>query len=204
MDDVSAHYARVEQRWKTLEWRMEKKVAAYSDIDRSSEARMLGQAASAPTMAKKIFWLRSAAAAFTKRVEKDAACRRGCSHCCNISVVISKQEAQVIAREIGVKINPRAGVDMKSSPDFNDENPGKMYGVPCVFLRDGECSIYESRPLACRLHINMDDDDLLCRLVESVEKSPRVPYLNNTEHLIASVKIFGEQTVFDDIRNWFA
>lgn len=204
MDDLSAHYVRVEQRWKALEWRMEKKMAAYSGIDRSSEARMLGQAASAPTMTKKIFWMRSAAAAFTKRVEEDAACRRGCSHCCNIGVVLSKQEAQVIAREIGVKVNPRAGVDMKSSPDFNDENPRKMYGVPCVFLREGECSIYESRPLACRLHINMDDDDLLCRLVESVEKSPRVPYLNNTEHLIASVKIFGEQTVFDDIRNWFA
>lgn len=45
---------------------------------------------------------------------------------------------------------------------------------PCPFLREGRCSVYETRPLACRTLLNLDDDDLLCRLVPGVEVP--VPY----------------------------
>lgn len=203
MEDLSCHYSKVEKRWESLEERVSRKIAAYVELDRSIEQRMLSQAISASNMAKKIFWLRNAADAFTKVVRNEAACRKGCSHCCNISVVVSRQEAQVISRETGRKLNKSAGVGLEDIDNFNVENTRKMYGVPCIFLEDGECSIYNYRPLACRLQINMDDDDLLCRLVESVERSPRVPYLNHSEHLVVGMRILGSQPVFDDIRNWF-
>ena len=74
-------------------------------------------------------------------------------------------------------------------------------GVPCSFLKEGRCSIYASRPLACRLQLNMDDDDLLCQLIEG--ESIRVPYLNLTTHHVAAVVALGMGQPIADIREWF-
>src|SRR3990167_2374390 len=44
--------------------------------------------------------------------------------------------------------------------DAMDATAACWQGVPCSFLKEGRCSIYRHRPLACRLQINMDDDDI--------------------------------------------
>ena len=97
-----------------------------------------------------------------------AACRRGCSHCCHIPVLIPQQEAELIGKRIGVK--PRKVVGITRREDIESG-----YHNPCPFLREDQCSIYEHRPLACRAQLNMDRDALLCELVG---KTARVPYLN--------------------------
>ena len=55
----------------------------------------------------------------------------------------------------------------------------RQFGEACPFLVDGSCSIYAHRPMACRTHLNLDDDDLLCRLVPGI-KVP-VPYADATQ-----------------------
>ena len=60
---------------------------------------------------------------------------------------------------------------------------------------------YSSRPLQCRLLLNMDEDALLCQLVEG--STINVPYLNTQEHHVDSVVILGAHQDYDDIRNWF-
>ncbi len=47
-------------------------------------------------------------------------------------------------------------------------------GTSCPFLRDSACSIYAHRPTVCRTLLNLDDDALLCELVDGVEVL--VPY----------------------------
>ena len=54
----------------------------------------------------------------------------------------------------------------------------RVLGTPCPFLKQGECSVYEHRPFACRTHLSLDDDDLLCQLIEGVDVP--VPYANAT------------------------
>lgn len=49
-------------------------------------------------------------------------------------------------------------------------------GLPCPFLRDSQCSAYEHRPFACRTHVTLDDDDLLCKLRPG--QTVPMPYAN--------------------------
>lgn len=85
-----------------------------------------------------------------------AACRRGCSYCCNISVAISSFEAEKIAEITGRAISPlKASINLDSIANDN-------YNKPCPFSVENECSIYEHRPLACRLHFNIDDTPFFC------------------------------------------
>lgn len=56
---------------------------------------------------------------------------------------------------------------------------GQVEPSPCPFLRDGGCSVYDVRPMACRLLLNLDDDDLLCQLVHG--QAIPVPYANGQQ-----------------------
>jgi uncharacterized protein len=108
-----------------------------------------------------------------------AACRKGCSHCCHISVLISGQEAELIGEKIGVK-----PAKVKGNTGPRDIEAG--YHNPCPFLKDGACSIYESRPFVCRKLINIDTDALLCELVG---RSSEVPYMNLNDYEDALVRV---------------
>ena len=196
---------RIEERCAGLLPRVEAKMKTLSGRDRRPEARLVDQAAQAGTVAKRVMWLRKAADYLQEGAAHLAACRKGCSHCCHISVMVSRAEAQVIARETGAHLNTAAGQFMMQGFEEQSETIRaatlQAYGAACTFLREGSCSIYSSRPLQCRLLLNMDDDDLLCQLIENGDSN--VPYLNTTEHHIASVTVLGAHQDYDDLRNWF-
>jgi Fe-S-cluster containining protein len=130
-------------------------------------------------------------------VAPHAACKRGCSHCCHIAVGMMQGEAEVLGRAIGVK--PTAKVKHRSQ--FSGFDFG--YHNPCTFLVDGECSIYEHRPLACRAHFNMDADALLCELYPP--ELTEVPYFNNSQlQMVAAVVCkMADKFTMQDIRTFF-
>lgn len=74
-------------------------------------------------------------------------CKRGCAHCCNVSVYLTDYEAQYIAYQQRIDVN----LDKEKAGDYTDQ--------PCTFLKDNECSIYEDRPLACRVYGTFDSAD---------------------------------------------
>ncbi|CAB3682118.1 hypothetical protein R8871_02570 [Paraburkholderia graminis C4D1M] len=112
-----------------------------------------------------------------------AACRKGCSHCCHTSVLMPEQEAALIGRRIGVK--PRTVTGLTRRGDV-----AAGYGNPCPFLKGDACSIYSSRPLACRQQFNMDSDALLCELIGGPSK---VPYLNLMDYQTALAMVTTSQ-----------
>lgn len=124
----------------------------------------------APSVAKKIHWLRKGAGTIAAAVDGLAACDAACDACCHIPVMLLASEAKVIGKEIGVQPLdvPVERRDVKP-PIFRGEK------YPCPFLKDSLCSIRESRPLACRLLFNLDRDSYLC---QHHEISSQVPYLD--------------------------
>lgn len=153
--------------------------------------QLLAQARNAGTRAKRILWLKRAADTFAAAVAPHAACRKGCSHCCHISLKFTEAEAIEIGKAIGV---PPAS----DAPD----RPGRaVENEPCPFLRDEACSIYENRPIVCRTHFNMDADDLLCQLVPGA--AVPVPYMDNRAVLLGALMVGGAQPRIADVRDWF-
>jgi Fe-S-cluster containining protein len=176
---------------------------ALAGKSRAAEEKLIDQAVRASSVPKRIFWLRKAADAMAASVQGLAACRQGCSHCCHIATLISRAEAQLIAKETGAVLNANAGRYTKDTASEGDAKGAaqETFGMPCPFLRGRACSIYDSRPLPCRQLLNMDEDDLLCQLIEG--NAPQVPYMNAMAHSVAAVAILGGHQDYDDIRNWF-
>ena len=62
--------------------------------------------------------------------------------------------------------------------------------------------MWNARPLACRYHYSLDDDDLLCQLVND-DAPINVPLLNTNARKAVSLAIQGLQQEAADIRDWF-
>lgn len=89
-------------------------------------------------------------------VGKHAACTKGCSHCCHISVPICEIEAEFIARHTSRRLRKVRSNGPRPVGSFSME-------TPCNLLAsDGTCSVYESRPFTCRVYHNLDADNWLC------------------------------------------
>jgi uncharacterized protein len=127
----------------------------------------------------------------------EAGCRKGCSHCCHIAVAVTWHEARYIGKHTGKTPTPRKQV--RHTPSFEGFDYG--YHNPCPFLVNNLCSIYEHRPLACRVHVNLDVDELLCRL-DPPNGGP-VPYMNTIQIQQLMAVIASPDFMFADIRKWF-
>lgn len=94
------------------------------------------------------------------------ACRRGCSFCCKMWVDATPPEALFTAKKMPAEQRQRALEAVErtcaqtSGVSFLDRC-GKV-NPPCPLLdSEGACSVYESRPVACRTLVSTDADD--CR-----------------------------------------
>lgn len=132
----------------------------------------------------------------SQAVKPHSACRRDCSHCCHIAVAVSEFEARQIGKAIGRQVT--------ITDDLEGSGAGvvdKYKGVPCPFLIDGACSIYFHRPVACRVHFNLADDEAMCSLNVPSEESA-VPNLNLSAFWLSNAMSFGAHRQ-GDIRDFF-
>lgn len=91
---------------------------------------------------------------FNNPMQDKPTCKKGCSFCCHLYVTISKNEAKLLkdaAKDLGVKIDMDK---LKKQANFSQSRwlflPFKDRS--CVFLKAGECSVYEFRPASCRTY----------------------------------------------------
>jgi Fe-S-cluster containining protein len=99
-------------------------------------------------------------------------CARGCSACCYVRLTVSRVEADHIR-------SSRPSVPARASRGALDDHPlfERLAGLePCPFLGpEGDCAIYEARPLICRSHglpLRIDDRIDACPLNGDLAGAP--------------------------------
>jgi uncharacterized protein len=146
---------------------------------------------SQPGFVEKLYELRKVAEDLGKSVTPMSPCARGCSHCCHTAVAISQAEAEVIGGEIGIA----PAMPDERRGDYNQYEKA-FRGVPCTFLVGPECSIYESRPMACRLLYSLEANSGPCERMENVTKP-------NTRPIEFMLVRASKDTVLADVREFF-
>ncbi len=179
----------------------------------SSQVRgtLIRHALSAPTATKRLFWLRREAQHVLEATTPLSACQSGCSACCNIGVMVSESEARAIGKAIGIEHqSPPEGtfVQWVEGEEFETAMARanllseEFFRKPCNFLsNEGSCQIYDERPIACRHQINLDEDALLCELIDG--GSVPVPYFNLMDSKLAYILAMGKGSKLADIRHFF-
>jgi Fe-S-cluster containining protein len=184
----------------------------HSRVPEDSQLRLLKQARTAKGAAQRILWLRREADLVIKAAADVAPCRQGCSSCCNIAVLVAEPEAIEIGQAIGrvpQQVNPQrsiTGAELLSEDpaalDRHEQLQAEFFGQPCPFLDSaGACTIYQVRPMACRHHISLDDDDLLCRPVRGGSVS--VPKVDRRVAQAVYLMVLGLDKRVADLRDWF-
>jgi Fe-S-cluster containining protein len=93
------------------------------------------------------------------------ACKRGCNYCCHLEVGCLAPEAIRIADHLRKTRSPkelsslitkmRRHSKFRASLPLRQRSSGNV--APCPFLgQEGECGIYEVRPLNCRTYLTFD------------------------------------------------
>lgn len=101
-------------------------------------------------------------------------CSKGCHFCCRQNVHVYKAEADVIAeycREHGIEIPKNY---LEEQMQYGWRELAKTEVGWCVFLKNGECSIYPVRPISCRNYFVISNPKI-CNVIEyPSEKGHRV------------------------------
>jgi Fe-S-cluster containining protein len=86
-------------------------------------------------------------------------CRAGCGTCCHVPVGVQAHEVLLAAEYIQTHFAPEALETVIAGVATHREafagrtmDERAAMKTPCALLRDGNCSIYEARPEACRSH----------------------------------------------------
>ncbi|WP_161985810.1 YkgJ family cysteine cluster protein [Ewingella americana] len=133
-------------------------------------------------------------------------CRKGCAHCCKLPVGMTLFEASYIEGKTGRKYNRKA-------KEILNIQPNKHNTTVCPFLdtKTATCSIYEYRPLACRMFATIDDyhfceDDTNTHAIVTTESSQAFQY--STATMIMAIKQNSKKhgkplAAFSELRKWF-
>lgn len=178
-----------------------KRSDAIADRLRKSNINTLAELAQVvPEPERKTFYMKLVLDTLDKATEGLVPCKSGCSYCCNMATLVTVEEAQVLAKASG------RAMTMPDESKFNrheKEDIREYNGVPCTFLDGNSCSVYASRPLACRIHYSVDRDNLLCQIIPGTEI--RTPTFNAMQFNMLAISLYDDPTTirFADIREFF-
>ncbi len=84
----------------------------------------------------------------------DLPCRMGCNYCCKDErIVLTEKEAVLAVQHVEQALDAEQKAKVVASILAAGQTSDQA-SVPCAFLIDERCSIYASRPLACRSYFS--------------------------------------------------
>lgn len=152
----------------------------------------------------KFIMLRLIADRYGDAVKPHAPCRKGCSSCCYQAVAISLPEALLLSQASGrraERINRGLGETYVALTRAQTE----AYGVPCPFLSaaDGICTVYEHRPMACRVHHVLNETAAQCDVTKEKADAPIISMHPFGSELVGETALMFMDQPVGDIREFF-
>lgn len=127
------------------------------------------------------------------RKGEQVSCRKGCSFCCNINVDLTEGEFDVIVDTINEQ---KLQIDwplVSHQLSMNIKERGLTKKSACVFLKNNECSIYNTRPNICRMY-HVISEPALCDTKSNPHGTTQVPFSIYSELLMSAYITVFEQT----------
>lgn len=90
---------------------------------------------------------------------KEVSCKKGCSICCHLNVVVTNDEADLLFEKYDKSQDEKLKRQAAVTDDLKYPSILGYSDAACVFLKDNECSVYEDRPMACRSYRVISDPD---------------------------------------------
>lgn len=147
-DDLARAQAHSKARVSEFLARLDPAIDQRDDVIASTLAR---ENSSARSKLGKVYALLSDV---SEAAEKFVACGKGCSSCCKMNVSVTSIEAERLAALTG------RAMARVAYPIVHEQ--ARFAGIPCPFLVNEECSVYDARPYACRAHFSFDDTAYWC------------------------------------------
>ncbi len=183
-----------EQRVRLIEQRQGRKIR-----------KLLGESLPAlvqspETVDRKVLHLRQIVDKVAAAIAPFTPCRKGCSACCHKSAIVSEMDAMQIAQATGASLAvPQNVFEVRDGGEARTRYLLAYAGKPCTFLKDGACSIYEHRPVVCRVQHSLEDDAAPCEPREGLHAAA----MDLTDVYLAELQMNGRMMVYADIREFF-
>ncbi len=116
--------------------------------------------------ARKLIKLTKLANKLNEALRPHYTCRKGCCSCCSMNTLIYRYEAVRLA-----EVTNRKMIELPFRSYHKVLSAGKLvYGKQCVFVVDGLCSVYEHRPMVCRLHHSFNASSKDCTVTGDISE----------------------------------
>lgn len=90
-------------------------------------------------------------------------CKKGCAYCCHQPVFALDYEIQFLNTFIKKNFNEKEQIKIQTQANLNRQKLSGLQDseilnskLPCPLLKNGVCSVYVSRPIACRIYLSSD------------------------------------------------
>lgn len=112
--------------------------------------------------------------AITKRVWAGIDCT-ACANCCReVHPAFSEDDVIRIARRLGISREDFIALYLEPN-DSDSDFPWKTRALPCPFLADNRCTIYEDRPGDCSGYPYLDKPDFVSRTMAMIARTSTCP-----------------------------
>lgn len=105
--------------------------------------------------------LNSSVIAFADKQNLKVACAKGCQWCCHQPVFANSYEIHFLSEYIKSNFSPDENRLLTGRIQQKHEMTSKLsekevlsFKAPCPLLKDGACSAYSARPVACRIYLS--------------------------------------------------
>ena len=111
-----------------------------------------------------------------RRVSEQIDCRK-CANCCKAcSPILKRPDIQRLSKHLNLK---PADFQQKYLVVEEEEDGYCFREIPCPFLHENLCSLYDQRPADCRSYPHLQKNDFVFRLLQAVSNCSVCPIVFN-------------------------